>query len=79
MTVKSVTVKNLPYTITVHKDYHREAEEWCRTRWGDRWSVTDNRKGTWCCFWGGFREANGNYRYHFAREEDAIIFALMWS
>ncbi len=79
MTVKSVKVRDLPYTITIHKDHHREAEEWCRTRGGDRWSVTDNRQGTWCCFWGGFREANGNYRYHFAREEDAIIFALMWS
>jgi hypothetical protein len=41
--------------------------------------VTENRQGTWCCFWGGFREAKGNYLYHFAREQDAVIFALKWS
>ncbi len=79
MTVKPVRISDLPYTIMVHKDRHRAAEDWCRSQWGPRWSVTENRQGTWCCFWGGFREANGNYRYHFAREQDAVLFALRWS
>jgi len=79
MGIKSVTVKDLPYTIVVHKDRHRDAEAWCRSEWGERWSVTENRQGTWCCFWGGFREAKGNYVYHFAHEQDAVVFALRWS
>ena len=79
MDIKPVTVRNLPYTIMVHKDRHRDAEAWCRAEWGERWSVTENKQGTWCCFWGGFREAKGNYLYHFAREQDAIVFALRWA
>jgi hypothetical protein len=79
MTTKPVRINDFPYQVLIPKDRHREAESWCRETWGERWSVLDNLQGTWCCFWGGFREANGRYRYHFAYEKHAIEFILRWS
>ena len=78
MSVKSVTVKTLPYQVRIKKEQHDRAQAWCRNEWGQRWSVLDNRQGTWCCFWAGFRDGGG-YRYHFVNEQDAILFSLRWS
>ena len=78
-----VVMKDLPYEVIVDKHIHYEAEEWCRQQWGTRWSVIDNRGGTWCCFWAGFRSNNagnaGKYRYHFQNKEDAALFTLRWA
>jgi|688.fasta_scaffold36148_5 hypothetical protein len=79
MTVKPVRIKDFPYQVLIPKDQHINAESWCKEKWGERWNVLDNQQGTWCSFWGGFREANGGYRYHFAYEKDATEFILRWS
>ena len=86
MTVKPVRIKDFPYQVLISKDRHNQAESWCKEKWGERWSVLDNQQGTWCCFWGGFREvwggfreAKGGYLYHFAYEKDALEFILRWS
>jgi hypothetical protein len=72
-------LRHLEYTVRINKSKHYDAEKWCRENFGERWCVLSNRTGIWCCFWGGFREANGNYRYHFANERDAVLFALRWA
>ena len=69
-------MKDLNYTVRIHRDRQREAERWCRENLGPRWSVTDNRQGIWCCFWAGLRQAYPGYDYHFANERDMIWFAL---
>ena len=65
--------------VIVHKDQHRDAERWCTQNLGKRWSVLDNRDGVWSCFWAGFREHHGAYRYCFKNAEDATMFAMKWS
>jgi len=73
-------MEDLPFEIVIDKKRNDEAADWCRQQWGDRWSVVDNRKGIWCCFWCGTRGVKaGMYRYHFQNERDAIMFALRWS
>jgi len=71
-------MKNLPYSVRIHKSNQREAERWCRENLGKPWSVTDNREGIWCCFWVGFRSAFPGYIFHFENEQDMIWVALRW-
>jgi hypothetical protein len=71
-------VKELPYTVQIHKSKHHDAESWCRETLGLRWEVTGNRQGIWCCFWAG-RKNFGSYVYHFERERDALVFSLKWA
>lgn len=72
-------LNNPEIEVLVHKDQHREAERWCRENLGTRWSVIDNRAGTWSCFWAGHRKNFAAYRYYFKNAEDATIFALKFS
>lgn len=73
-------MRDLQHDIIIGKHYQRDAEEWCRNRWGKRWSAIDNREGIWCCFWTGTRgEHAGKYIYHFKNESDALLFGLRWS
>jgi hypothetical protein len=75
--IEALAMNDLPYTVRLHKSKHRDAEQWCRRRLGERWSVIGNRQGLWACFWSG-REKIGYYDFHFAREQDMIWVALKW-
>lgn len=72
-------MKDLPHTIIAPaKPGNTMAmTKWCEEKWGKRWSVTDNRKGIWCCFWSG-RAIPGTYKWHFKNEQDALLFSLTW-
>jgi len=73
-------MRDLPHQVYINKQQHREAREWCQQQWGQGWSVLDNRRGTWCCFWAGTRGPyRGMYEYSFHNEQDALMFALRWS
>lgn len=54
------------------------ADDWCKEKFGMRWSAVDNREGTWCCFWAGVK-APKCYEWLFKNEKDAILFLLRWS
>lgn len=71
-------MKEFPYEVMIHKSNHLPAEAWCRERFGPRWSVTENRNGSWCCFWGG-RERLDHFRYYFANDRDMVMFLLRWT
>jgi hypothetical protein len=75
--IEAIAMKDLPYTIRIHKNKYREVEQWCKEHIGERWGAIDNRDGNWCCFWAG-REDFAGYNFHFAREEDMIWVALKW-
>lgn len=73
-------MSDLPFTITApSKPASKTAAmtKWCEEKFGKRWSVTENRKGTWCCFWSG-RSIPGTYKWHFKNEQDALLFSLTW-
>jgi hypothetical protein len=65
------------YTVITGKHNHWQATEWCTQQYGRRWSVVDNRAGTWCCFWAG-QEQFGSYKWQFENEHDAVLFTLKW-
>lgn len=76
--IEAIAMKDLPYTVLIHKSRYRAAKVWCEQHIGPRcWNVTDNRSGQWACFWAG-REDFAGYNFHFAREEDMIWVALKW-
>lgn len=70
-------IPNLPFEVSISKKKHLAAYEWCRDKWGDNWSITENKTGIWAAFWEGHR-SGGNYRYIFEHKEHALIFALTW-
>ena len=75
-------LKTLPHEVYVPKHKVREAERWCKTELGERWSVISNRQGLWSCFWVGPRSKQhqaGTYQFSFDNEEIAMWFALRWS
>lgn len=73
-------MNDLPYEVFISKDQHREAEAWCREKFGPRWEATGYRQGIWCCFWAGFRGPHsGKYRYYFQNDKDAMLFILRWT
>jgi hypothetical protein len=65
------------HTVYIDDRKHVDAERWCRTHFGKRWSL-DARDGVWACFWGG-PDRHSEYRFNFARQADALIFTLKWS
>lgn len=77
--IEAISMKDLNYTVRIHKTRHLDAERWCRENLGPRWEVIGNRSGTWCCFWAGHRSKIPGYDYHFANERDMIWFALKFS
>lgn len=71
-------MKQFPHEVIIPKSQHHEAVAWCHEHFGARWASMDNLSGRWCCFWAG-RERFGHYRYHFADEQAAVMFALKWA
>jgi hypothetical protein len=76
--IQALAMKELPYSVRIHKSKHLEVERWCRQRLGERWSVTGNRQGQWACFWAG-REDFAGYNFYFTRQEDLVWVALKWT
>ena len=70
-------MKRLEYEVQTPEHVIEAARAWCEREWGARWSVIDNRAGTWTLFWAG-REAPGHYRWQFATEQQALLFSLKW-
>jgi hypothetical protein len=71
-------LRKLDHEILVDAHKHRDAGAWCQQQFGKRWEVIGHSDGYWCMFWAG-REAHDKYRFCFAQEADAIVFALKWS
>ncbi len=79
----------LPYTVIVeHINNHTiwPPKQWCYGQFGPRWglveSKNESRSGTWTVLWIGHDsrgQLSRNYRWHFAREQDAMLFQLRWS
>jgi hypothetical protein len=67
----------LEHEIMIDDRKHVDAERWCRSHLGKRWEVIGYREGLWACFWAG-RDAHNLYRFCFAQESDALVFALKW-
>ena len=66
-------MKELPYIVnSIQPNY--DAQQWCISSIGPRWSVLA-RTGKWTCFWRGPEK---RYQWYFKNENDAIMFALMW-
>jgi hypothetical protein len=76
--IEAISMKELPYSIRIHKSKHHDVERWCEQNLGPRWSVTGNRQGKWTCFWAG-REDFACYNFYFAGEEDLVWVALKWA
>ena len=70
-------LSKLEHEVWINDRKHVDAERWCQTLLGKRWNVIDEREGRWACFWGG-SGAHWLYRFCFAEEADAIVFALKW-
>lgn len=73
---KSAT--NFPYKFLLPLQNHSESIEWCTDHFGKRWSVVDNREGTWCVFWRG-KNKPVMYEWYFQNEQDAVLFLLKWA
>lgn len=71
-------LRKLDHEIMIDDRKHVDAERWCRSNLGKRWEVIGYQEGLWACFWAG-RDAHNLYRFCFAQEADAVLFALKWS
>jgi len=72
-------LRKLDHEILIDAHKHRDAGAWCLQQFGKRWeAIGKNTDGDWCMFWAG-RDAFDKYRFCFAQEADAIVFALKWS
>ena len=76
--VLKTELRQLEHHVYIHKSQVSAAEAWCRQQFGRRWDLIENRNGSWSMFWGG-REHWEEYRFSFARHEDAVLFVLRWS
>lgn len=67
------------HEVFIHKSVQREAAQWCREQYGERWQATGrgNRQGVWTVFWAG-RDSFSMYRFCFVNEQDMILFILRW-
>lgn len=73
------TSRDFPHKILLPKMRNQwETTKWCEEQFGKRWSVVDNRQGTWCVFWRE-RACPGCYEWYFQNETDFINFVLKWS
>lgn len=72
--------RHLDHEVMIHKKHQLDAAVWCFEQFGERWDpITTERSGNrWTMFWAG-REGYEYYRFCFALESDAILFALRWS
>jgi hypothetical protein len=68
---------HLDYEVMIHKNQHREAQEWCEKQFGRRWEAIGYMSGVWSVFWAG-RSDFDQYRFCFAKERDMILFILRW-
>lgn len=62
------------YEVWIDQKKNVDAERWCRTHFGQRWSLGTS-DGVWACFWGG-PDRHNEYRFNFSRQADAVVFAL---
>jgi hypothetical protein len=74
-------MKELPYGVETDSKHLHLALAWCQEKWGERWGAVDNREGTWCVFWGGFRSGKNysTYNWHFETESQLLLFSLRWA
>lgn len=73
------STRDFHYNIVIPKHrHHHEASDWCTKKFGPRWSVVDNKEGTWCVFWKG-RAVPGSYEWFFTNEKDFLLFSLRWA
>ena len=70
-------MKRLEYEVHTPRHVVEPAKTWCQDQWGARWNVLDNQSGTWSVFWAG-RDRASHYRWQFATEQQALLFALKW-
>ena len=69
---------HLEYEVLLDSSKQSDAGQWCKERFGLRWSPIDNRSGCWAMFWAPGIPSN-RYRFCFANEEDMVWFKLRWS
>ncbi|MCX7594397.1 MAG: hypothetical protein N2235_11650 [Fischerella sp.] len=74
-------MSDFPYSVAFDADHVRwcldQIDNWCEEKFGSKFSVTENKQGTWCVFWNG-RKRPSQYRYFFINKENALWFALTW-
>jgi hypothetical protein len=71
-------VKSWWYRVSVHKSRNLAAKAWCQDQFGARWFIVSNPSGVWNCLWRGVDDIQ-HYEFSFAKQEDAVAFALKWS
>jgi len=72
--VDRVLTTTLPYETLVEHYTSFQAEEWCRSTFGPKWSIGFTA-GVWTCR-GYF--ASGSHRFSFAEEKYNTWFQLRW-
>ena len=85
MNKKIIRNRKLPHEIELPKEneHHLWAmQQWCFTHFGARWSpisrIPAEQHGRWTVLWCGPDQPKV-YRWHFATEQDAILFTLRWA
>jgi hypothetical protein len=73
-----MAINHLDYEVHTPREVVEDAKAWCYQQWGTRWEALGNRSGTWSVFWAG-RGIPGYYRWHFATEQQALMFTLKWA
>ena len=71
--VERVLTTTLPYETRLNRLTSYQAEEWCRSTFGPRWSI-GMTAGVWT-----IREVGGSHRFSFAEEKYKTWFQLRWS
>lgn len=84
MTEKIVHNPALPYEVIlpkINESHLYKMQQWCDKQFGPRWSpvsrIREQRLGKWTVFWCGMKNPR-DYRWHFATEQDALLFILKW-
>jgi hypothetical protein len=72
-----MVIRSPEHEVIFGKKNHQRQIDWCTEKFGKRWSVIDNREGTWTCFWAGV-DSPRNYRWLFKDEKDLVMFVLRW-
>lgn len=72
-----MALRKLTHEVIIESTNSRPASNWCEQHFGPRWNVINCRNGAWAMFWAGVAMSSG-YRFVFAEERDAALFALRW-
>ena len=75
---------HLPYEVIlpkINESHLWTMQQWCNKNFGSRWSpvsrLLEEKSGKWTVFWCGMKNPR-DYRWHFATEQDALLFRLRW-